>query len=398
MNGKPTYEELEQRIKVLEKEAARRMLAEEALRKERDFISAVLTTAGALVIVLDPQGRIVRFNKACERLTGYAFVEVKDQYFWDLLLIPEEVEPVKAVFAELRSGLFPNEYANYWVMKDGRRRLIMWSNTALLGQEGAVEYIIGTGIDVTERKKIEEALRDSEERYRRLTEAVTDYIYTVRIEERRPVETVHGAACEAVTGYRAEDFKANPHLWIEMIPEDGREPVERQVALILSGVKAEPVEHRIIRKDGAIRWVRNTPVPNLDSEGRLLSYDGLIQDITDRKQAQEALRKAHSELEELNLELENRVRERTEELNQKNKQLVEAERLAAIGKMADRVAHELRNPLTAIGGFARRINERTSADDPNKKYLRMIVEEVIAMESKVSEITREDLAGQTKRS
>jgi len=90
----------------------------------------------------------------------------------------------------------------------------------------------------------------------------------------------------------------------------------------------------------------------------------------------------------LRLELEKKVQDRTEELKQKNKQLVEAERLAALGKMANRVAHELRNPLTAVGGFARRINEKMPADDPNKKYLEMIVDKVITMESKVAEITR----------
>jgi len=68
--------------------------------------------------------------------------------------------------------------------------------------------------------------------------------------------------------------------------------------------------------------------------------------------------------------------------------LTGAERLAAIGKITNRVAHDLRNPLTVVGGFARRINKKASADDPNKKYLQMIVDEVMTMESKLSEITR----------
>jgi PAS domain S-box-containing protein len=127
--------------------------------EERDFISAALDTAGALVVVLDRQGRIVRFNRACERTTGYSFNEVKGKLLWESFLVPEEVEPVKAVFEELRAGQFPNEYENYWLTKDGRRRLIAWSNTALLGAEGAVEYVIGTGIDVADRKQAEEALR-----------------------------------------------------------------------------------------------------------------------------------------------------------------------------------------------------------------------------------------------
>jgi PAS domain S-box-containing protein len=75
-----------------------RVRSEEALQRERDFISAVLDTAGALVVVLDRQGRIVRFNRACETTTGYPFEEAKGQTLWDLFLVPEEVPPVRAVF------------------------------------------------------------------------------------------------------------------------------------------------------------------------------------------------------------------------------------------------------------------------------------------------------------
>ena len=70
---------------------------------------------------------------------------------------------VQAGFGELRAGLFPNEGENYWVTKDGSRRLIAWSNTALLDNDGSVEYIISTGIDITERRQAEQALHESEE-------------------------------------------------------------------------------------------------------------------------------------------------------------------------------------------------------------------------------------------
>jgi PAS domain S-box-containing protein len=126
-----------------------------ALRREREIISEVPDTAGALVVVLDREGHIVRFNRACERTTGYSFDEVQGKLLWDLFLVPEEVEPVKAVFEALQAGQFPNECENCWATKDGGRRLIAWSNTALLGADGAVEYVIGTGIDVTERRQAE---------------------------------------------------------------------------------------------------------------------------------------------------------------------------------------------------------------------------------------------------
>ena len=67
--------------------------------------------------------------------------------------------------------------------------------------------------EATERKRLQDALKESEEKYRRLTDAITDYIYSVCIEDGLPVETVHGPACEAVTGYTVEEFKANPYLW-----------------------------------------------------------------------------------------------------------------------------------------------------------------------------------------
>jgi len=126
-----------------------------ALCRERDLLSALLDTAGALVVVLDRQGRIVRFNRACETTTGYAFEQAQGQTLWDLLLVLQEVAPVRAVFEQLRAGQFPNEFENQWRTKEGGRRLIAWSNTALLSADGAVDYVIGTGIDITERRQAE---------------------------------------------------------------------------------------------------------------------------------------------------------------------------------------------------------------------------------------------------
>ena len=135
-----------------------RRQAETALREERNFVSAVLATIGALVIVLDRAGKVVRFNRACEAATGYTFAEVKGRSLWDLFLIPEETERVKKVFDELRTGLFPNRHVNHWRTKQGALRLIDWSNTSLVDEQGIPLYIIGTGIDITEQRAVEEAL------------------------------------------------------------------------------------------------------------------------------------------------------------------------------------------------------------------------------------------------
>lgn len=143
---------------VLQREIGERKRAEEALRKERDFTSAVLDTAGALVVVLDREGRIVHFNRTCERTTGYRSADVLGRPFWDVFLVPEEIDRIKEVFASLRAGLFPSQAENFWLTKEGEKRLIAWSNTALVDADGVVEHIIGTGIDVTEAKEANRAV------------------------------------------------------------------------------------------------------------------------------------------------------------------------------------------------------------------------------------------------
>jgi PAS domain S-box-containing protein len=135
--------------------------AADALQTKPDFLAAILNTAGALILVIDRQGRIVRFNKSCQRTTGYSFEEVKGRPFWDLLIPPEQVAVVKKVFQNLKAGQFPNEHENYWLTKNGERRLIAWSNTALFDEDGTVDYVVATGLDITERKQAEEQLRQA---------------------------------------------------------------------------------------------------------------------------------------------------------------------------------------------------------------------------------------------
>jgi PAS domain S-box-containing protein len=144
--------------------------------------------------------------------------------------------------------------------------------------------------ELAERTRVEAALRESEERYRRISVAVTDYIYTVRLEAGRVIGTQHGPGCVAVTGYGSEDFAADPDLWIRMVDEADRDAVREQARRIVAGEDPPPLEHRIRRKDGARRWVRNTTVPHRDARGVLRSYDGLIQDVTERALVEQALR------------------------------------------------------------------------------------------------------------
>ena len=139
----------------------------------------------------------------------------------------------------------------------------------------------------------ESALKASEARYKRLLDSVTDYIYTVKIENGQPVSTRHGPNCAAVTGYTLQEYEANPNLWYEMIHEEDRPIVTEQARKLMLGESVPPLEHRIIHKDGTIRWVRHTPVFRQDMHGVVVAYDGLITDITERRRLAERLAAIH---------------------------------------------------------------------------------------------------------
>jgi PAS domain S-box-containing protein len=173
--------------------------------------------------------------------------------------------------------------------RDGTRVAVEISN-ARMGDAGLALSIVR---DITERKQAEQALRESEKRYRQLLSSVTDYIYTVNVQDGHPVSTVHGPGCVAVTGYAPEDYAADLGLWYRMVYEPDRDMVIEQSTKLLAGETVPPLEHRILHRDGSLRWVRNTRVPRYDLQQRLIAYDGLITDITERKQVEEELQQTN---------------------------------------------------------------------------------------------------------
>jgi len=137
---------------------------------DRDLAQIVIETVGALVLVLNREGRIERWNAACEAATGYDRDEVLGRPFW-FFVPPADRPGAEAEFSRLVARDFPNRYENQWVAKDGSLRRIAWSNTALLDESGAVRIVIATGIDITDRTRAEEALRRQAKRLEALSEA-----------------------------------------------------------------------------------------------------------------------------------------------------------------------------------------------------------------------------------
>jgi PAS domain S-box-containing protein len=170
---------------------------EEALQEERNVVSAILHTVGALVVVLDSEGGIIRFNRACELTSGYSFAEVAEKKIWDLFMVPEEVDRFKSAFRQLCSDQLPSDYEGYLVRRDGARRLIAWSSTVLPGNDGTPAYIIATGIDITERKNLEKTILEISAREQRrigqdlhdgLGQHLTGIAFMSKVQEQKLIE------------------------------------------------------------------------------------------------------------------------------------------------------------------------------------------------------------------
>jgi PAS domain S-box-containing protein len=160
-----------------------------------------------------------------------------------------------------------------------------------LEQDGQ-QYLLAIVRDITERKQAEEAQKNSEERLQHLVDSLTDIIYTVKIENGQVTYSIPEEGSMVLTGYLHDEFNADPDFWLSIVHEEDKQMVREQNEKLLAGLSCTPLEHRIIHKDGQIKWVRNTSVLRYNNKGNLIAYDGLISDITERKRAEEALKES----------------------------------------------------------------------------------------------------------
>lgn len=139
-------------------------------------------------------------------------------------------------------------------------------------------------------RRADQQYQEEAARYRQLLGAVTSYTYSVTFGNGVPVSSRHTLGCLSATGYTPEEYASDPYLWFRMIHRDDRDMVRRYLAEVHAGKKVAPIEHRILHKDGRTRWIRNTVIQRHDQDGSLLGYDGVVEDISERRQAEEALR------------------------------------------------------------------------------------------------------------
>jgi PAS domain S-box-containing protein len=240
--------------------------------------------------------------------------------------------------------------------------------------------------ELLKRKLEERFLQEERDRAQKYLEIAG--VILVVLNPDQTVQLINRKGCEVLGYEAAEIIGAN---WFDtFLPKKDREQTRSVFMELISGntklieYHENPVMMKS-REERIISW-HNTVLT--DQKGKIVATLSSGEDITQRKRVEEALRKAHEELSHFSRDLEKIVLERTEELREKDKQLMEAERIAALGKVANRIAHELRNPLTVVGGFARRVYEKTPEEDPKKNYLRIMMKEVLVLENRVSEIIK----------
>jgi len=265
--------------------------AEALLRTERNFTGAVLDNAGALLLVLDREGRIRRFNRACETISGYSFAEVEGRLPWDFLLLPEERDRVREQALRALSNdpeTLASIHTNHWLDKDGGKHLVEWHRASLLDDQGRLEYLVAIGIDVTEKREVEAALLRSEETYAR-AEAIAhlgSWDWDIASGGLRWTDEIY-----RIFGLAPQAFGATYQAFLDAIHPDDRQQVSDAVnASVADANVAYNIEHRVLRPDGEVRSVHERGRVYRDEYGSPIRMIGSVHDITERKRADQALR------------------------------------------------------------------------------------------------------------
>ncbi|NLW76948.1 MAG: PAS domain S-box protein [Methanomicrobiales archaeon] len=161
------------------------------LSDERNFVNAILDTSGALILAIGEQGQIIRFNKECERITGYSQKDFSEINI--LKLIPEdEIKNVEDVLFRLLKGEPLLEFENHWITKDNRKRYIRWRNSSYKDEEGKIKFVVATGIDISDRKELEEELKNRAHALADANTSLQSFAYSVSHDLRSPLSIVDG--------------------------------------------------------------------------------------------------------------------------------------------------------------------------------------------------------------
>ncbi len=312
-------------------ESYERRKAEEALRESEERLRDITFSTADWVWETDENGVYTYGSPKGIELFGRVLGKTPFDF-----MPPEEAKRVGAIFAEIAQKEAPIvDLENWNVRQSGERICLLTNGVPILDEAGNLRGYRGVDKDITERKRAEEALRESERKFRAIFDSASDGMFLFDLETRK--FSLCNAACSNMLGVTQEEFL---ELDIpDVVPPEDVPFILEQVEKFLKGEAVIRNDIRFRRRDGRLFFADLSPAL-ITLGGRELILV-VFKDITERKRAAEEVRR-------LNAELEQRVRERTAELDAANRELE---------SFAYSVSHDLRGPLRAIDGFSQAVVE-----------------------------------------
>jgi PAS domain S-box-containing protein len=286
------------------KDITERKKAEQALQMSERRYRDLLTTIELIAVVLDRDGRITFCNEFLLNRTGWSRADVMGKDWFELFIPSEIREDLRRRFdLRVHTSSIKSHHENDIQTKDGKRLTIRWNSTVLRNADGVAYGTASIGADITERRRTETSLKESQSRYRLVLDHIDELIYMVigKFDPQLlgPVQIVSGRV-EGITGAHPDEFHRDPSLWLKLIhPEDiGR--LRSSTERIYRTGRAQTREYRIRHRNSrSYRWIEDHAVPQIDLSGRVIGLFGVGRDITVRKQAETSLRESEAKFREL---------------------------------------------------------------------------------------------------